>query len=470
MRHQRFQCVAVGLAGVLTAGCSSVPLVLWPEVSLEPGTPGVLSIGAAAVDINPPQSVFLGGGIPYQRMSAIHDDLWSRAIVIDNGVHRIVLVSLDLIGLYYDDVVRVREAVAAETEADYVLVACTHTHHGPDVLGAWSPSPFCSEDPYQAHLRLRAAESVAQAVANLRPAHLRIAAGTSGDPPLTHDTRLPVIIDDTLTVWQAVDAETGDTIATAIHYASHPILVPTLNSEVGSDFVHYLREAIEEGLTADDASVEPSGGVCVFFNGALGGRLTPDNAGPLVNAPPVGGDYARAQAYGARLAQRAQKLLADEGELLAEPMAIDGGTRQIRVPVSNGLLSAGLQTCVFARSFQDNQVNSEVGVVRVGPVEFFAVPGMIFPEMIIGGIGPLAGSDFPDAPAESPVLADLATQPYPIVVGLANDMLGYIIPRSQWDATAPFTTEDGKAPYGEVISVGPDTAGIVIDAFAGLQP
>lgn len=470
MRHQRLKPVAVGLVGIVTAGCSSVPILLSPEITLEPGSPGLVSIGAAAVDINPQQSVFLAGGIPYRRMAGIHDDLWSRAIVIDNGVHRIALVSLDLIGLYYDDVVRIREDIAAQTAADYVLVACTHTHSGPDVLGAWSPNPFCAEDPYQVYLRGRVAESVAEAVANLRPAHLRIASGTSGDPPLTHDTRLPVLIDDTLTAWQAVDAETQDTIATVIHYASHPILVPSLNFEAGSDFVHYLRQAIESGLTADGISVEPYGGLCVFFNGALGGRLTPDNAGPLTGGPPVGEDYARAQAYGARLARRAQTLLSDEGELLTEPMIIDGATRQIRAPVSNGLLSAGLQTCVFERGFQDNQVNSEVGVVRVGPMEFFAVPGMIFPELIIGGIGPLEGSDFPDAAAESPVLADLATQPYPIVVGLANDMLGYIIPKSQWDSTAPFTTEDGKPPYGEVISIGADTAGIVIGAFAELQP
>ena len=44
------------------------------------------------------------------------------------------------------------------------------------------------------------------------------------------------------------------------------------------------------------------------------------------------------------------------------------------------------------------------------------------------------------------------------VVGMANDMVGYIIPKSQWDEEAPFTYGRDSAPYGEVNSLGPETA------------
>jgi hypothetical protein len=44
------------------------------------------------------------------------------------------------------------------------------------------------------------------------------------------------------------------------------------------------------------------------------------------------------------------------------------------------------------------------------------------------------------------------------VVGMANDMVGYIIPKSQWDEEAPFTYGRNSAPYGEVNSLGPETA------------
>ena len=47
---------------------------------------------------------------------------------------------------------------------------------------------------------------------------------------------------------------------------------------------------------------------------------------------------------------------------------------------------------------------------------------------------------------------------YKFVFGLANDEIGYIVPKSQWDQNAPFTYGRDGAPYGEVNSLGPETA------------
>jgi hypothetical protein len=48
-----------------------------------------------------------------------------------------------------------------------------------------------------------------------------------------------------------------------------------------------------------------------------------------------------------------------------------------------------------------------------------------------------------------------------LVLNLANDEIGYIVPRTQWDTKPPFTYGLKKAPYGEVNSGGPDVAGVV---------
>ena len=47
------------------------------------------------------------------------------------------------------------------------------------------------------------------------------------------------------------------------------------------------------------------------------------------------------------------------------------------------------------------------------------------------------------------------------VLGLANDELGYIIPKSEWDKEAPYLYDSPKAHYGEVNSAGPETAPIL---------
>jgi hypothetical protein len=44
------------------------------------------------------------------------------------------------------------------------------------------------------------------------------------------------------------------------------------------------------------------------------------------------------------------------------------------------------------------------------------------------------------------------------VFGLANDEIGYIIPRSEWDEAPPYLYGASRAVYGEVNSLGPETA------------
>ena len=50
---------------------------------------------------------------------------------------------------------------------------------------------------------------------------------------------------------------------------------------------------------------------------------------------------------------------------------------------------------------------------------------------------------------------------YKFVFGLANDEIGYIIPKSQWDVDAPYTYNRKDSPYGEENSLGPETAFIL---------
>jgi hypothetical protein len=58
-----------------------------------------------------------------------------------------------------------------------------------------------------------------------------------------------------------------------------------------------------------------------------------------------------------------------------------------------------------------------------------------------------------------------------MVIGLANDELGYIIPRSQWDEKPPFAYARKEAQYGEVNSVGDRVAPTLGEAFRTLlQP
>ena len=89
-------------------------------------------------------AVWLAGYGHGRQATGIHDELWSRALVVSVGSETqqktIALVSLDLIGYHYPEVLKIRAAFARthrEMKVDHILVACTHVHEGPDTIGLW---------------------------------------------------------------------------------------------------------------------------------------------------------------------------------------------------------------------------------------------------------------------------------------------------------------------------------------------
>ncbi|MEM9659900.1 MAG: hypothetical protein AAF961_16170, partial [Planctomycetota bacterium] len=95
-----------------------------------------------------------------------------------------------------------------------------------------------------------------------------------------------------------------------------------------------------------------------------------------------------------------------------------------------------------------------------------AVPGEIYPELVYGEYqDPVEPAvDFPHAPLE-PSLIDSLQCDHPLIIGLANDEIGYIIPQRQWDHEPPFAYGRNKSQYGEANSCGPDVAPILMEAF-----
>ena len=78
-----------------------------------------------------------------------------------------------------------------------------------------------------------------------------------------------------------------------------------------------------------------------------------------------------------------------------------------------------------------------------------------------------AGADFPDAPIEPPIKPMLHA-PYRMLIGLADDEIGYIIPKAEWDEKPPYLQNAKKAWYGEENSVGPDAAARIAAAIQEL--
>lgn len=137
--------------------------------------------GFAKVLITPPVGVELAGYGVYlgRRSTQVHDDLFARALVLeDDAGERVLLLSLDLLGLNWDLYREITDQAAAAAGLDpaRVLVSCTHTHSGPSTA---SLGGFGDADPaYLATLPGLGAEAAAAAIGDLHPVRLGTAHGS----------------------------------------------------------------------------------------------------------------------------------------------------------------------------------------------------------------------------------------------------------------------------------------------------
>jgi hypothetical protein len=148
--------------------------------------------------------------------------------------------------------------------------------------------------------------------------------------------------------------------------------------------------------------------------------------------------------------------------------------KKISIPVTNAGYRMAAQAGLFKgrKPMEGDGAVTVVGYARLGSdrrrlLEIAMVPGELYPELSVGGVARFAGADFPDAPIE-PALKKVMKAPYRMLFGLANDEIGYIIPRAEWDEEAPWLQNAPKRWYGEVNSTGPETAPRISDTFRQL--
>ena len=295
---------------------------------------------------------YLAGFGQNRRAESVHDDLYAHALALEMGDTRVVLVALDLLGLgrgfCAEAERRLREA---ESDVDLVI-ACTHTHHGPDTIGLWGPDPSQPgvDAEYMASLMDTIVRVASEALASVRPATLR--ANSTKVAGVAKNARDPEIVDIELSCLQFVDAASADggaanggsvtVLATWLTFPCHPEVLWDDNPHITADYVAAMRETVASS----------TGAPCLATVGALGGMMTPDMPGHT---------FDDAQAMGITLGEAALAALADAKakpcrrlsyRRRSEPVSMDNPLFQMAAQaglVSELMDSAG-QVARFSRS------------------------------------------------------------------------------------------------------------------------
>lgn len=401
--------------------------------------PAQLRVGAAAVDITPPPGAPMPGYYYNRGGDGVHDPLHVKAVVLEHAGVKAALVSCDLIGLPATLVHVARARIERETgiSPSHVMISATHTHTGALVLSGptrynLEGEPLALARRYSAALPERIADAVAKAQAALQRARVR--AGTGHEPSLTFNRRY-LMTDGTIAwnpgkrnprivrpsgpidpeapvVW--FDTEKAEPLAVTVNYALH--LDTVGGTQVSADYPYTLAKLL--------AAVYGERLVSLFTIGAagnlnhidvstsrpqkghgeaarIGAVLAAEVLKTVWKAEPAAG--VRVQAATAVVDLPLREFTADEPAWARKTAATFG--RKDAAPFID-LVRAARITDVAAR--EGKPLQAEVQVIALGSdIAWVGLPGEVFTELgqAIKLVSPFRRT---------------------IIVGLANDSLGYI--------------------------------------------
>lgn len=240
-----------------------------------------LYAGVAETNITPPLDIRLGGYS--QRPTGavgVLDELYARALVLDDGSRRLALVTADVAAFPLLMATQVRAEIASRLGAvpEAVLLHATHTHNGPH-LGTYRAMGTV-DAPYIDVLVRKLSGVARQAMENLRPAHLtygessaqigvnRRATDANGLTVMRPNYGGPVA--PTVQVL-CVNGADGRMFAMLFSHACHPTTLPREDLRFSADWPgaaiaalrgRFQREAADSGIAAD--------AIPLFFQGCCG--------------------------------------------------------------------------------------------------------------------------------------------------------------------------------------------------------
>lgn len=223
-----------------------------------------LSIGTAEEIITPPIGCQMAGFDARKGVAeSIHDDLHARAMVLDDGVTRIALISVELLGVGKPFADKVRRAVENRTGIPVanVVIAATHTHCGPVTFNHFYNQGQPLDRQYLDFLASAILKSIERAASASRPRRIR--AGLVRVDGIAVNRRSadgkPV---DPFAGILLIEELDGTPAAVAISFACHTTVLGPNTLAITGDFPFFTIQRLRHLLVS---SLE-----VLYFNGAEG--------------------------------------------------------------------------------------------------------------------------------------------------------------------------------------------------------
>ena len=228
-------------------------------------------VGFAKRDITPQGATPMWGyGARHAMLSqGTADPLQAKAVVIEAGNERLAIVGMDLgRGPTTAMMEQIRKAVAEKAGVGHVMIAGSHTHHGPVIeltdQEGFGKGKFDDAVAYAKRLPELLIEAIVDAKNNAVPARIGVAKKNLELNRNRQTKRTPKATDPMLAVIRFDDVA-GKPIVVVANFAAHPVTMDTMMLKFSADYPGAMQNRVEASLKTN----------CVFMQGAAG-DMSPD--------------------------------------------------------------------------------------------------------------------------------------------------------------------------------------------------
>jgi len=407
--------------------CVTLPFILFAHHTAD----AELLAGAAKRSIVPPFPTHMGGfGDRTATFTGVHDDMFVRALVLDDGKKSLVLIGSDLMAIDAKmvELVRIEIQKATGIPAENILISCAHNHSAPSYYQVERRGE--TELPLRDFLVERFAKAAVEAYENRVPARIGFRAGKLEGATRNRQQENEDVLDTQVGVLRVEELEGRKIIAILFNFTGHPVIVGSDNLLLSGEYPGAACRAVEKLM----------GGVGIFTQGACGDVTVHRSGDPFLEVERVGrlvageviktAEFIRgAETVSLAAASRTLELAprsvptvaeaqeaADLGQAALEQAEKRGANPEVlrQLRKRNQLLSATLR---YAKAFEKRAIEgpgkyeAEVQVLQVGDLIIVAVPCELFVEYALemrARIKQMLGKET-------------------IVVGFGNGYIGYVV-------------------------------------------
>ena len=384
-------------------------LIIFGGCQPQSKTNGLL-VGVSYASINPPMGSYIAGDKLNRKFTGIHDSLYVKALVVADSKSHIAILTFDCIGMLYPTLLEIRKSVASKISKtqfnpSHIVMASTHTHEGPDVVGIYGPDRMTTgvDSVYLKKVVELAAEAIVKAWKSKQLATVRYAY-TSFEQSWVENISEPGEVDSTVSILQFV-AENGTSMATITNFACHPTFLDGVTTLVSADYISGLYNHLDKTF----------GGVNFFLQGPVGGWIQPEHEAKT---------FENADKRGRELGVVVEESLKKAVQM--EQTQVLFKTKIFNFPLSNERFKALSAAGVVKRAMKDS-ITTEVAWFSIGNAQFVTHPAETSPIHSF----------------QSKAL--MKTKGPKFVVEIGMDGLGYIVKPIYFDTTA-------KIPHSEYLT------------------